>query len=103
MYICTVCTYTNTLFRHIYIYMQIDIYIYIWYPPPLKDLPNSMLCQILLATFTPIVHDAQTGQIFGGVICPESSESFWNHVSFGESALNHRNHFGIMFDSGNLP
>ena len=52
-------------------------------------------------------------QIFGGGICPASSESFWNHFSFKESALsiaeffliqesalNHPNHFGIIFDSG---
>ena len=62
---------------------------YIWYPP--QDLPNSMLLETLLATFAPIVHEADLWR--GNLPCiirlilesfwiralPESSESFWNH------------------------
>ena len=74
------------------------LYIYIWYPP--KDLPNSMLLETLLATFAPIVHEADLWRenlpciiriileslLIQG-ICPESS----------------RNHFSIIFDSGICP
>ena len=53
--------------------MYIHIYIYIWYLP--KDLPNSMLLETLLATFAPIVHEADLWR--GNLPC--IIRIIWNH------------------------
>ena len=71
-----------------------NVTITIWYPP--KDLPNSMLLETLLATFAPIVHEADLWR--GNLPC--IIRIIFESFLIQESALNHPNDFGIIFDSG---
>ena len=77
--------------------VTITITITIWYPP--KDLPNSMLLETLLATFAPIVHEADLWR--GNLPC--IIRIIFESFLIQESALNHPNDFGIIFDSGPDP
>ena len=67
------------------IYRYIHIYVYGTPPPPPKDLPNSMPLETLLASFAPIVHEADLWR--GNLPCISKT-------------LNHR---GLLFDSGICP